>query len=228
MNRKFYKIIFVFLLATLTFCCVFLTSCAKKDGLTKSVSELRDNVYAGSSDSFTLSAVSGYKEKPYLRDGKVGLICPYVTFKIDSETINNATYTLTLNYQEKEYVEEFKLNPISSKLMVTLNIENFIPTTFDVMVNVGSVREVITMNSLISPNTLSYQSALQSLEKLQENYLHTLTDTDGNYQFELSVKLMFKNEKPYWYIAIITGEEKVKALLIDGTSGELLAIREVF
>ena len=228
MNRKFYKIIFVFLLTTLTFCCVFLTSCAKKEGLFKSVSELRDNVYAGSSESFTLSAVSGYKESPYVKDGKVGLVCPYVIFKIDSETINNATYTLTLNYQEKEYVEEFKLNPINSKLTVTLNIENFMPTTFEVIVSVGSVREKITMNSLITPNTLNYQSALQSLEKLQKNYLQTLTDSDGNYQFELSVKLMFKNEKPYWYIAIITGEDKVKALLIDGITGELLAIREVF
>ena len=228
MNRKFYKTFFVFLLTSLTFLCILLTSCAKKEGLERNVSELRDNVYAGSSESFTLSAVSGYKENPYLKDGKVGLVCPYVIFKIDSETINNATYTLTLNYQEKEYVEEFKLNPINSKLTVTLNIENFMPTTFEVIVSVGSVREKITMNSLITPNTLSYQSALQSLEKLQKNYLQTLTDSDGNNQFELSVKLMFKNEKPYWYIAIITGEDKVKALLIDGITGELLAIREVF
>ena len=227
MNKKVKNNFFVILLTCLAIFTLFLTSCSQKNTLINNVSELRDNVYLGQSESFSLSAVSGYKESPYVRDGKVDKVSPYLIFKIDSPTVSNATYTLSLLYQDKEYVEEFRLNPINSKLTVNLSIEDFNPTTFNVVISVASLRETVTMNSLLTSTTLSYTNALQSLEKVQKSYLDSFADDNGNYQFELSVKLIFKNEKPYWYIAVITGEDKVKALLIDGTSGTLLAIREV-
>ena len=43
-----------------------------------------------------------------------------------------------------------------------------------------------------------------------------------------SVKVIVKDDKPYWYVGIASGGGNLKALLIDGFSGEVLAIREIF
>ena len=42
------------------------------------------------------------------------------------------------------------------------------------------------------------------------------------------MRIFVKNDSPYWYVGIASGNGKLKALLIDGASGELLAAREIF
>ena len=42
------------------------------------------------------------------------------------------------------------------------------------------------------------------------------------------MRIFVKDLKPYWYIAIANSENKLKAMLIEGFSGELLAVKDVF
>ena len=41
------------------------------------------------------------------------------------------------------------------------------------------------------------------------------------------MRIIVKKEKPYWYIGLINQDGTTKALLVDGFSGEVLAIRKI-
>ena len=53
-------------------------------------------------------------------------------------------------------------------------------------------------------------------------------DQDGNFNAELYMRVIVKDQLPYWYVGFASGNEQLKALLVDGINGEVLAIREIF
>ena len=42
------------------------------------------------------------------------------------------------------------------------------------------------------------------------------------------MRVIVKDQLPYWYVGFASGNEQLKALLVDGINGEVLAIREIF
>ena len=51
---------------------------------------------------------------------------------------------------------------------------------------------------------------------------------NGAFGAEITLRVFVNNEKPYWYVGLVRGEHKVVALLIDGVTGDVLAIRELY
>jgi hypothetical protein len=219
--KKFF-IVFVCL-----FLSIFTLSCSKSNGLVPFVSELRSNLYEGSSESFKVKAGYGFKESPYSTDGVVKEKTYALTFKIITDLPHDTAFTLNFDYCNAHYSQAFKFNPITHSLTASVEIENFNEKEFNVSVQCGSQTHRVTMRSTIPDGTIDYTTALGFLEKNQPELIKAFSDTDGNFNAEIRIRILVKDGKAYWYVGL--GQpDRLKALLLDGKTGDVLAIRDIF
>ncbi len=226
--KIFKKFCLGFLVLITTFGAVFFTACKKDEGLSKYVSELRQDIFEGSGTTLKLKAVYGYKESPYLADGKIGTHAWTLTFTILGTEQDDVTYTLFFNHGGKEYKTTFKKNEASGLSTAVLPVESFNDKHFEVTVAYSSEQEKITLASIVPEGTLSYSKALATLEQKQPSLIKSYKSENGTFTAEIFLRVVVKDGNAYWYIGLANEDGGLKALLIDGKSGELLAVREVF
>ncbi len=215
-------------LAILSLCLFSLCACKKVNPLYEHVSELRQIIFVGSCECMTLKAGYGFKETPYANDKKVSEKIHYLDFRLLDKENEDVSYSLNFEFNQKTYSANFKLDPVKDTVSAMVEIENFNLKEFTVTVSFGGEHHEILLKSIVPENTISYTSALDLLYNKQNDLIKSFNDENGNFNAEIHVRIVVKDEKPYWYIGIASGNERLKAMLIDGFSGELLAIREVF
>ncbi len=219
--KKFISFILV-LLSMLT-----LSACKSKTSLSNYVSELRSDVFIGQSETFTVKAGYGFSETPYSNDGKVANKVYLLTLKLLNKETSQNNYTVSVDFNGQKYSSTFKLNPVSHSLIATLEIENFNLKEFTANITCGDKTEEVRLKSQLPDNTISYEKALKCLQESQPQLIKAFSDSVGNFNAELYARIIVKKEKAYWYIGIAAGNDLLKALLIDGATGEVLAIREI-
>lgn len=212
----------------LAFFIIFSFGCKQENPLYNSVSELRSDLYEGKGENFSVMAFYGFKETPFNNDAAVGDKVYMLTFRLLNNQIDDATYTLSTTLNGQNFEREFKLNPVSHALTQSIEIENFSLKEFDVTITCGAISEKIKLTSIVPNNTISYKTALDRLYSEQKELVKVYTDQNGNFNAEIYTRIVVKDQKPYWYVGIASGNENLKALLIDGFSGEILAIRDIF
>ncbi len=221
------KIGILFLCLISVSCFLSLTGCKKDEGLAPFVSELRSEIYNGQSDSYQIRASYGFREEPFTNDGSVGEKVYRLTFRMTGLQTDNTERTVFLTYKGVEYKSVFSLNPVSDMLTATLEIEDFSEKEFSAVIFAGSAAETITFKSIIPENALNYRAALALFEKNQPALADSFKDENGNFCAEIYARIIFKDEKPFWYIGFASGNNRIKALLLDGVTGEVLATRDV-
>lgn len=204
------------------------SACNKSNSLLPHVSELRTELYQGEGQNFSLKAGCGFKESPFVNDGKVGKTSNALTFKLMNKETDDATYSLAFNFNQIEYKGVFKLNPITNTVTCDIEVDNFNLKEFTVKISSGAKSEEIVLKSIVPDTAITYATALDYLIKNQSALISHYTDSEGAFNAEIYLRILIKDNAPYWYVGIASGNEKLKALLIDGTNGEILAIREIF
>ena len=224
MKKKF-VLLFLAVILAFTFC-----GCKNKqqNPLYQKVSHLRQQLYQGSDQDFIVKAVYGFREVEPINDAKVNDKAYYLTFRLLDKELEQITYTLTFDFNGKTYQDTFKLNPVADCITAEIQVDNFNQESFSVCISYGENNKVITMNSIVPKGVISYQKALDCLYEKQRPLVDAYTDNQGNFNAELFVKIIVKDSKPFWYVAIASGNNNLKALLIDGFSGEILAVRQIF
>lgn len=208
--------------------CLF-SGCKKQTNpLYDRVSELRSDIYYGQSQTAKISASYGFKEFPYAFDKTVGQKKYLLTLRLVDADLTETSYSISLVFKGKEYSSTFKLSPLNNDLSTYFEIPNFDLKQFDVTLKNGSEKEKITLKSIVPPDTITYKKALDYLKKDKPTLLNAYTDQNGKFLGEIFMRVIVKDGASYWYVGIATDKNNLKALLIDGKSGKILAIREVF
>ena len=215
-------------IAVISILSIFLFGCTKVNPLISAVSELRCDLFEGSGEHFNLKACYGFKETPFNNDAKVSEKVYALTFRLSDKETDGATYTVSLYFDEKNYKADFKLNPVTDCVTAFIEIDGFNQKEFAVTVSSGGTSENIILSSIVPDGTIDYKTALDYLLSNQSELIKVYTDNDGNFNAEIYARIVVKNGAPYWYVGIASGEGNLKALLIDGFTGETLAIREIF
>lgn len=217
------------LILSFLFCFLLtLSGCEKPMTLESNVSELRSDLFMGESSSYTVKAGYGFKEEPFINDGTVGSTVSTLTFRLLNKETDVATYTVYLDYNGEKYTADFKLNPIKNSLTASVEIADFNQKEFIVTIRSSSNSEQVILKSVLPNGTLTYKDALLHLQKEQQSLVSHYIDQDGNFNAELYMRVIVKDQLPYWYVGFASGNEQLKALLVDGINGEVLAIREIF
>lgn len=203
----------------------FQTGCKEEFNLKDYVSYYQSNVYVGDYNGEKITAFYGQAEYPYKSDGIKGDLLPFLTFKM-SATETNVNYNVNIT-TDKEYQADFTFEPIKSHLTATLPVKTLDAYSFDATVTVKNEPTTVKFTSIVPSNIISVDKALSSLRISQQSYIDSLIDGD-NFNAEIIVKLTVVKDKPYYYIGIADKSNNYKALLIDGVSAEVLAIRNVY
>lgn len=198
------------------------------DNLMDYVSELRCELYEGASQNYTLKASYGFKEIDYQNDGKVGKVQHFLKFTLEQKVIDETTYALCFEHGGKNYEGRFELSHTANALILIINIEDFNEKSFTVSVGTLEQKEEVCLSSIIPQGTMTAEQALATLYKTQKEMIDGFYDSQGNFTAEIYLRVMVKKDKAYWYVGFASGNGKLKAFLLDGVSGDVLAIREVF
>ena len=207
---------------------LFSAGCTENNDLFAYVSELRQNIYEGKSQNYTVKAAYGFKESPFSSDGKAGEKIYKLTFRLPEKETEGITYTVKFTFENEEYGSVFAYNPVTGTLTAAVEIDNFTPQEFNITVSAGSSAEEVIMKSQIPENTLTVQQALTGLQQSQPDLIAGYRDENGVFSAEIYARVLVKNQKPYWYIGFDRGQSNIKALLVDGLTGEVLAVRDIF
>lgn len=208
--------------------CLFcFTSCSKTTQLENNLCELRSDIFTGKLDDISINACYGFRETPFGVDNKINQRVYALQFKLLNLETTDTTYSIKLNFLEKEYSAQFKLHPVTHSLTAFIEIENFNSKEFSVLLCCGDDQREITLSSIVPKNTLSYTQALESLQSNCPDLIKSFKDENGTFLAEVFMRIIVKNDKAYWYVGLAKNKDYLKALLIDGATGEVLAIREV-
>lgn len=215
MKKIFLMVLSVFLVVSSTF---FISCKRKADPLLSKISELRLDVYSGQSENYTVKAGYGYKnnQKDYL-----------LTIKLVGNYTDNVTYTVKFNYGEKEYVKDFTFHPVKCSLYAEFYINDFNSKEFSVEICKENSSEQVLLKSELPEQTLTYAEVLRCIKEKQPDIINRYTNENQEFIGNITMRVLVKNEHPYYYVGMSSEQKNLKALLVDGISGEILAIREV-
>lgn len=218
--KKSYLFLFIICLTcTLT----IFSGCNKQSFLLDYVSEVRQDIFEGNNPDYNLKAYYGYKETPYANDGNIGEKNYSLTFLLKDIEESQISYSITIIELDNCTLQLKRQS--NGTLFAQIESDNFDLKTFSIRLNYASEFIDITMNSVVPTNCLTIGEVLTSLEKSQSDFINYYK-VDLKFNAEIYARVIVKNQKPYWYIAF-GNKESLKAFLVDGFSGEVLAIRQV-
>ena len=205
---------------------IIFSGCEKSLDLTNYLTELRSNIFCGECEDFSLRASYGFKESPMASDGNVGAKKYSLTFKLQNAK-TDTNYTLFMSYGGKDYSIDFTINPVTNSLTAVLDIDSFTEKQFAVRVLYAGKSKDITLNSIVPKDTMEYSKALNGLQKSQPSLISAHLNQNGEFNAEIYMRVIVKDNRSFYYVGIASGNDNLKAFLLDGKSGEVLAIREV-
>ena len=220
--KKIYILPILILLLTFS----LFSGCSNERLLDNQVCSLRSDIYFAESEDFSLQAFYGFEKNISSQKNSNEKIYS-LTFRIIEKNKTLTNCSIRFSYNNEEYSSDFKLDPISNILSAKILVNDFNQKSFSVVIIQDSNRQEIQLVSKINENALNYQKALSNLYKKQENLIKAYIDEDGNFTADIHMRILVKNQKTYWYVGLVKNSS-TKALLLDASTGETLAIRDVF
>lgn len=213
------------LFAAVALCCILFSGCATTSAYERYVSDLREDILVGENGDLILTAEYGFRESPFVADGKIGERVYGLTFRLNVVP-DEIKRTVKFVKDNKEYSADFAYDAVSGTYKAYAETGAGCESSLSGTLFCGSESLNFELRSEKPENCLSHKDALIALERNQKNLLDAYT-SDGIFNAELYVKIFIKSGKPYWYMAIVGDSKSLKACLIDGVSGEVLAVRDV-
>lgn len=199
-----------------------LAACGKKgsdDDTPSDVSRMISAFYAGETDNFAVTFERGFKEEPFLADGKT------------CETVQFAVLTVTpLKSGEYESVS-YTLTGESASASGTLTAGTFGDfsgavegdfSPLSVTLTAGEITEEIQLDNVLA-DCLSGYDAAELARKQFADRIAAETEA-GTYSREVFVKLITGDRITYYYYVSFIGEGvDYWAVLIDPATGEIVS-----
>lgn len=205
----------------------FLCGCKQENELTRYVSELRCDIFSCESEKYDISAAYGFKEEPFCNDGKVGTRVYRLSFTLKGAEAEAADRSIAMTYNGEEYKSAFNLNPLTGVLCAYMEIDGFSLKEFNAEIVTGAEKENVLFKSQLPDNTMTFSAALSSVEKNQPTLIQNYRNDDGEFTAEIYARVIVKDNAAFWYIGFAEGNDKLKAILVNGATGEILAVREI-
>ena len=208
---------FAFLFLTFTFPLSLFCGCKKNDVLLPYVIELRENIFLGETEDYTLKAYYGFKltneNKRYA-----------LTLFLADGDAPSVEYTISFDYDGKTYADTLRFDPVIERLAATFYLEG-VAEDFTATLSFSSERVEVPMHSTLPDETIHYKRALELLYEKQTAFIDGFFE-NGTFTAEIVLRVVVKDDKAYYYVGI-EKDETLKAFLMDGKTGEVLAIREI-
>ena len=215
----------------LCFCLSFLfilSGCGQKieEMVKTSLSEVHYNYFVGQTSNFNISMWSGVREEPYSADGVSENKVDFCVLNVVPNSSDIDTYGLTdtIEINDKTLTGEFENSPFDSSLATDLKLTLTDTDSIFVYIVWDGQTEIGKMSCISQDFKINYSQALDiALEALQDEIL-TLTNENKKIETYCKIISTDKNLGVYfWYVDIVNQSGDQVAVVIDNTTGEIVA-----
>ena len=192
-----------------------------------SISEIRDVVYEGTGSDFSVTAVSGVHEDPFLPDGKAGKKREFTVITLRPvEFMPNSLYTYAVTIDGKDYGGVMTMHPFGETYSVEKEKRTH-EASLSLNIKIGSKDETVELVSVIEDDDIDADHALDTALTALRDELESLKN--GNtFACEIYVRLIANPINAdggyYWYVAFVE-ESGTSAVLIDRKTAEVVGVK---
>ena len=190
--------------------------CVKSAPYEEYVSDSRTDIYTGEIKGKTVTAYYGFTAENGEKIYRLTFILPY-----DGDGIKRTVAVLN-----EKATAEFSVDPVTDEYRATIETLSEYGIEFTATVSYGGNSETTVMRSVLPADTLSLTGALSVLKERQSELISLYCGENG-FNGEIIAKVFVKDGKAFWYIGLKGEDGNLKALLIDGKNGEILATRDI-
>ena len=215
------KKVFCLICTVFMFMAVF--SCKAEVDLTAYISELRENIYIGEVDGIKVTVYSGKREKPFIADSYVGEMKNILTIKLENQSVMTDDASIEISYDKITKNGDFEYHPIGGKYTTTIEVDT-LPNTAQINAKLkcnGKEQEIVLLTT-VSSNSISPKQALEFVKKHDKKTVEEIFES-GKVEAEIHVRIMADGERNFYYVGFALKDGTIKAYLVDGKSGEILA-----
>lgn len=213
-----YKKLCMIFAAVMTAATVWIFAACDTDGM-ENVSERRSGYFSASDEFYTVTAVSGVREKNYVADGKAGELKPYTLLTVAPKTFDvDAVITFSAKTSGGEYGGTLTAHPFAASFSAEFDSET--SGAFTVTVVCGGDKREYSLASRTTKNTISYDRAIEAAGKAVEL---------GRGRYEIRVRLIenpIGGEGLCWHVAYYYADGKDCGVLIDPVTAKPLAVKK--
>ncbi len=201
-------------------CAAALGGCAKNSvDYTDYISENRYNVYMYSDEGTEIKIYCSLKEAPFVADGIKGNVNALTEIYLQFDESFDEVYITSQSFTggEASYLTvkgcwylSFSGNQQGDSIALTANCD-------------GESREY-TLSSILYDGVMSAEAALQCAVEYDSATFEALKK-NGVFYGEIFLRLLYDAGKCYRYVGVCDRDGKIKAYLLDGESGRVIAER---
>ncbi len=219
MGEKMKKRILIVFLGLILSLSVF-SGCAKKINLSDYICELKEKIYFGETDDYKVTCGFGFivNENSQKITG--------LTFKVKPTNSLNAKRSLEIILDGKTFNKDLTVSLSLYYSTCFIEKEDLKETEFNVKIKTGSDIKEITLKEENIEGTIDYKTALNCLIKNQPDLIESYKENNV-FMGKIIIRKIIRNERSFWYVGLIDKNDNLKALLIDGKTGDVLAIRKI-
>lgn len=208
------------------------TACGVKtnDALKERISYVQTDSYYGECELYTVYLTAGEKEVPFIADGARGDMKEFcrLTIRTKDNTIINGNFTYKFTYLEEEVSGAFSKD-YGNSMSADTGVKAHAAAIKDLVINNGENEFTVELKNNMSDNKISIEKAYEIAKDEFKDKI--AADTADGKEFDKEINIKFVNDwtdansEYYYYVAFIGSEHKGYAVLIDKTSGEIIAKR---
>ncbi|MBO7187084.1 MAG: hypothetical protein J6V68_01630 [Clostridia bacterium] len=206
MKKFILTLLLLFTLPTL-----FFVACDNDCFLADYTVSVTKNIYKASNDEFDLTAEFVVTNKK----------CLVFTFK--NQNLNQS-YSIKL---KNGYETNFTFNDAFSYFSANLEVDDMPKSEFCAVLSTADKSYELTFVSKLKGDFISEKVALNKLYEKQKTLIDAYTQ-NGIFNGKIILKATVYNDKAYWYVSLNFNDGKIKALLLDGKTAELLAVKDLY
>ena len=209
--------------------CFLLQGCNKYYNISKAnISEIRHNIFIGSSDNFDITFMSGKREKDYVINGYNTELIDFgiVTIALKNSNIDSQIPTFALTIDTLRYEDTLEKNPFDGTYVadIGLIVDNDLPT-ITIKIIMGEISEEVVLTNLSCNWKLNSYGALKLACKTLKNELRPLMSHEflGEVYVKIIKDTIVDNESYFWFVNFASRNGIYHSIIIDPVTSEILA-----
>ena len=203
-----------------------LTACGTPEEYIKNnMSEVRQNIFDGTSGSFYVTLSSGMRETPYLSDGihNKNVEFGVIELELFDKLFSGEKLEYTAKIDDKEISGVLERNPFTGSFMD--DIEMIVDDNAKIELNIKYGNgELINLENKSETWEINYEKAIEiAIKKITEK-LGELNEKPSGEGYLKIINNYTAGKKYFWYFNLKTADLKSYSLVIDTATGSILAM----
>ena len=222
--KKFFATVFVILACSAA---LLLGGCSAQADLCDYVSEYRSDIYMGTQGEYSVFASYSQREYPYTADGNVGDLSEIFEIALTAPD-NTKTYSVSYSVGGKDYSAELSFDSVRLVHRCSQTIPAPSETTISFTISIADDADAepvsVTAASIKTEKTLKLADLLEKVLAAESDRFAALT-SGRSFAGELYVRLLYDNDRCFYYVGLIDRSGSTYAMLADAETGEIIATR---